>query len=360
MLNTVNIIHLLLPLFLLTFFVGSCTFGEKEKNVFIKEEIREASLLLSADSSDIIRGPSVIKAVEDGFLLYDYSKKKIFKLNYEGGKVFSFGKTGRGPGEFQDVFGMWELDDHFQIFDYTSAKLIVYSSEGTAAKDIPLSFEQFPERPVRVELLQSSDQFIYPSFGRNGSLLTFVDLETKNVEYFGNAVDDYVQLVDFEKANQAILSGQIPAHVQNSVLLRSNQTGIFSFESTTGILKKYSFSKELIWEKHLDVPALEGLFDQIFKKNIERIKNGLPTTHSFAYGKGIDTNDEGVAILLNVLEDQPVTVAWVPNSGEKITVVSFEGIENHLHQSFALAKDGSWIFFVDILNGEIYKAKWLL
>ena len=65
---------------------------------------------------------------------------------------------------------------------------------------------------------------------------------------------------------------------------------------------------------------------------------------------------QDISSLLSVPEEEPVTVAWVSNSGEDLTVVTFPGIENKmLGLAFTISTDGSYMFFVDALEGKLYR-----
>lgn len=349
----------LLLLLLLILTIG-CSFQSREKSIVFKEKkVKEATLILNPESSHEVGAPSEIKAVPGGFLVYDYGVEKIFKLDHNGNKLLSFGNSGRGPGEFQDIFGLWEIDEEYWVYDYNSAKYIIYDHEGKWIKDLALNFDEFPKYPVRVEVIVPY-QFVVPSGGKDGSLFKLVDMEAQNIQYLGDALGAYMYTRDSEEAHQAISAGRIPADMQNAIMLSSNQAGIFLFQQTTAILEKYSHAGELLWQKSVKVPAIEGLFEHLFRENPRRINRG-EFLLTFNYGKRISANRDGVAVLLNVPEEEPVTVAWVSNSGEDLTIVTFPGIENKLlGLAFTLSTDGSYMFFVDALEGKLYRAEWPL
>jgi hypothetical protein len=346
-----------------------CSAEERENSkVFDEKEVRDVSLFMSAESSLDIASPAWIKPEPEGFFLYDGGLQKIIKFDLDGNKLLSFGSEGRGPGEFQEISGsaFWKFDDFYLIYDRIGAKFITYDDKGTWIEDIPAETEGLPRLfPTAVKAV-TPHQFLIPSDGKNGSLLSLVDVETERIQYFGNAVGNYADrsLYDPEEERHAISSGRIPARLKNSVIFSSNQSGIFSFQQTTAMLEKYSYSGDLIWDKKLEIPAQEGLFDHMFRENTDRMNRGLPAQYSFNYGNDIQANENGVAILLNVLDDQPVTVVWVPNNGESVTVVAFHGVENiqpfRVLRHFTISDDESFIFFVRGMDGEIYRAEWPL
>lgn len=343
-------------LFLLLLFLGCSSQDGHEQNEVHEIEVEEVSLLFSAESSTDIGSPSTIKADHDGFLIYDHAFNQIVKLDSVGNRVLAFGSEGRGPGEFQNVMGLWSFDDYYLIYDSNNAKLIKYDRAGNWLEDILVELDRFPAFPSRIEALNAR-QFIIPSGGKNGSLLAFADMGNQHIEYFGEAVGEYVQTIDPERMNQAISSGNIPEIMKNRVLLGANATGIFSFQQTTAVLEKYSHSRDPVWQKKINISALDGLFDQIFNMHSQDNRNS--PAPSFHYAKRMSVTPEGVALLLHVLDDQPVTVAWVPNDGEEVTVVTFPEIKNQ-PGTLAVTEDHAFIFFVDALNGNIHKAEWPL
>lgn len=350
-----HVFPVLLPIILAL--IAGCTSRENIDHIPLEEkQVSQMSLLVPDDSSQEVRAPSEIKAVSDGLLVYDYGLEKIYKLDSEGNERLSFGSRGRGPGEFLDIFGLWEFNEGYWIFDYSSAKFIEYDRKGNWLEDHPITFEGFPDSPTRVEVI-NPQQFVIGSGGKDGSLFTLVDMEKQEIRHFGESVGEYAGY-NSREARKAILSGSIPAGRQNEVLLGSNNSGIFSLQLTTAVLEKYSHDGELIWQQSIKIPAIEDLFDRLFEENRRRI-NRDDFLLEFIYARRMTANEDGVAILLNTLADQPVTVVWVPNDGQQVTAVTFPELDYDLQGlTFTISTDGSYIFFSDALDGELYRAEW--
>ncbi|MEX2601473.1 MAG: 6-bladed beta-propeller [Balneolaceae bacterium] len=349
-------------LFILPVLIVGCSVEKSENMIFEEVEVELASLLISVESSSGIAFPSLIKSVSDGILLNDYGLGKIHKFDLDGNKQFSFGNTGDGPGEFRAVYDFWEFDDYYMVYDYESKKFIKYDFEGIWIEDVLIEFEEFSTlRPVRFEAI-TPQRFAIPTRGLNGSLFSIVDVETGSIHYFGDALGEYEYSSTPQQYRQAISSRRVPAHELNMVRLRRNQTGIFLIQQSTAILEKYTYSGGVAWEKRLKIPAQDGLFEYFFKANLERLNRELPARYAFSYIQEAHATDEGVAILLYVREDQPLTVVWVPNDGESMTVVTFQGIENQSMQpqDFTISANESYIYVLNMLDGEIYRAMWPL
>lgn len=348
------------PSILLIFLFIACS---SEKDISFKSKsIDGVSVFLQADATNKLAAPAWIKSTAGGFFLFEAKHHKIYRYDMEGNRTLSFGSRGRGPGEYQQVGDFWEFEDSFLVYDMAGQKLVAYDSTGNHKKDILLDFIEFSGVPVGMEAI-SSQKFVMPSGGKNGSLLQLIDIEAKDTRYFGTAVDKKVnslRLQPPDKRHQAISSGEIPAGARNDVLLSSNGTGVFSFQQSTAKLEKYDFSGKLIWQKNLKVPPIDGLFERLFEENRVRIKGGEMLL-SFSYADGISANEDGVAVKFNLFEGQPVTVAWVPNDGEKTAVVTFPKLKNLYPVSlrFTISDDGSHILFSNLLEGKVYIADWL-
>jgi hypothetical protein len=79
-----------------------CSAEERENSkVFDEKEVRQVSLLMSAESSLDIASPAWIKSEPEGFFLYDGGLQKIIKFDLDGNNLLSFGSEGRGPGDLQ-------------------------------------------------------------------------------------------------------------------------------------------------------------------------------------------------------------------------------------------------------------------
>src|SRR5690554_52273 len=106
-------------------FITGCSGWQQETADFLTEiEVEEFSLIRNNE----IGAPATIKAVSDGLLLFDYGFYRVLRLDFDGNKQLEFGKEGRGPGEFLDLYGFWELDDRYLVYDYTTTKFIFYDT----------------------------------------------------------------------------------------------------------------------------------------------------------------------------------------------------------------------------------------
>lgn len=187
--------------------------------------------------------------------------------------------------------------------------------------------------------------------------MKWINIKTDSIRYFGkkDRVPDIVR-----HAPSKLLRALHFKVIKNSMIsYGSNRSGIFVFHDLTAQLEKYTFSGKLLWQKKIKVPAIDHLFRHIIQKDEVRSNQKkflLPLT----YSRGMSVNKKGVAILLYGFKKQPITIVWVPDNGKKTTVVTFPKLKKPfpLTLDFALSKNGSAIYFVNSLEGKIYKAKW--
>lgn len=322
-----------------------------------KKIVRKDTLLIGPGTSKAVTAPSAIKSVPGGILVYDYGVKKLFKLDPAGNALISFGKNGKGPGEFRDVYGLWNFDGNYWVYDFSTAKFVTYNRQGHWVQDHPITFNGFPRSPIKVELVNAS-HYVIPAGGKHHALLALVNRNTHKVLYLGKALADYAGF-NPEAARRAIGHGKIPDSQKNAVMLSSNHTGIFSFQQTTADLEKYNLKGERLWKINLKVPAIADRFDQIFRENRERIRDGKNIIPFFNYALSMSATGDGVAILLNVSKKQPLTVVWIPNNGEYRSVITFPKVKlKRLGLTFALSSEDPFIYFVNAPEGKLIRADW--
>ncbi len=345
-----------------------CSLSREQPIDFTEWEVDDVSLLVGAETESEIATPATIITESNGFLIYDVGTQRFIKFDTEGNKTFSFGREGRGPGEYQQILAwsaFWKFDDVYLLFDRLGAKFITYDEQGKWLEDIPLDNEEFSWFTPRQIIAITPSRFIIPTKGENNSLLKFVDLNKNRVSYFGNPVGGYVMDMTSEERHRAIRSGNIPGDIVNEVIPAVNESGIFSFQQTTAKLEKYSLTGEPVWSQSLKIPAQQGLFDYVFDLNAEQMRQDSQLLPYFNYARSAYANEEGIAILLNNLHESPAVtkVIWVSNDGQDIVVLRFPGLDSsspHQPGSIAISSDQSHIYFVKMLSGEIYRATWPL
>jgi len=331
------------------------------------QEPIQTTVFINPENSEFLGRPAGIQADSGGLYFYDAAFKQVTRVDENGEKILSFGSEGRGPGEFQGVAGFWIFDGRYMIYDYNSFRFNIYDKDGEPYEDIaihknPVHPDGFPPAfPITAEAL-GPRQVLVPSRGREESLFALVDIKSDSIKFFGKAIGDYVASYNSREVEGAFTSGEIPAVFVNLVALGAAQSGIYSYQQVTGILEKFDHSGGLIWAKEVKAAAQEGMFERFAAENRERVKSPDEATHMYLYANGIDVNDDGVAVLLNMPEGHPVTVVWVPADGSSSEMITYSGIEYDqlrlFGKSFSVSPSDSRIYFLNYDKGEIHKARW--
>lgn len=366
-----NIINPLNKNWVMIFCLGCLLFGceaesDVEKMDITEHIVKNPQVFLSAEDTPFLGRPTSIKAVSDGLFFVDVGHYQITKVDKEGNHLLSFGNYGRGPGELQSIAGFWPFKNEYLVYDYTSFKFLTFDNHGKlideeVLNENPINPDSEFSIPITLDAL-SSDKLIIPSGGRNGSLFAIADRNSGEVSYFGKAVGEFVQVYNNQEVMQAYSKGEIPDIMLNLVILSSSTNAIYSLQQVTGVLEKFIHSGEQVWELELNIPGQEELIEHIAQHNIEAGRsNGR--RQRFIHARAMDANEEGVAILLNLPDDQPLTIAWVPADGNTIDLIEIEGISLDFSGSmvgFTVSPDGRHAYYLEPNIGTIYKIEWPL
>ncbi len=362
----INIIYPLIKNLGVIFFLGSLLLGCKaeydvEKTGFTEHVVKNTQIFLSAEDTPFLGRPTEIKAVSDGLYFVDAGHYQITKVDKEGNHLLSFGNHGQGPGELQSIAGFWPFKNEYLVYDYNSFKFLTFDDRGKlideeVLNENPINPDSEFSIPITLDAL-SSDKLIIPNGGRNGTLISIADRKSGDVSYFGKAVGEFVQVYNNQEVMQAYSRGEIPDIMVNLVILSSSSNAIYSLQQTTGILEKYTHAGEQVWELELNIPGQEGLMDLIAQHNIGAGKsNGR--RQRFMHARAMDANEEGVAILLNMPDDHPLTIAWVPEGGNTIDMIEVEGLSLDVRGfmvGFTVSPDGQHAYYLERSIGTIYK-----
>lgn len=337
-----------------------------EETDYREYSVEDVSLFISAEDSPVFGVPSTIKASFGGLYLVDTGLFQIHKADRAGDLQLSFGNRGDGPGEFRSIAGFWPLGNSYLVYDYNSFKFVTFDLNGDMTDEVilrenPVNPESQRSIPITVEAL-SSDILLIPTGGHEGSLFAIVELGGGKVTYAGNALGEFVARYDTEEVTQAYSRGEIPGILKNLVMLGGSSSGIYSLQQTTGVLEKFNHSGERVWGIELNVPGQEGLLVQIAQKNREAVRrNEHPQI--FMYAQAMDVSEEGVAMLLNMPENLPATVAWVPADGSGVDLVTIEALDLHefgFMGTFSLSTEDRMAYILERETGTVYQFEWPL
>ena len=355
----------LVLLVFLCLFVSCTKAPEQSETDIYYHSIDTVKTYINLRTSDVLGSPFNIRAVGDGVILSDWGYDCITKLDHTGNKLLSFGKRGKGPGEFLSPARFWVFDDSYMVYDYNGFKFIKYNHNGEfireKIKKNPVNPGFPPAIPVTVHAL-SPDTLLIPSGGKRGSLFAIFDMNSNSLTYAGEAVGPHVGVFNSEEVDRAYKQGEIPDIFLNFVLLSSNAKKIYAIKLTTGVLQKYTSEGTPLWQKDIKIPKQENLFREAARHN-QSYNPGKDAPKMYSYADAMDARKQGVAVLLNMPSGQPVTVAWIPANGKRIEVISYPDISSDklgFQNSFSILPEQELIYFLNKQDGVIYKAHWPL
>jgi hypothetical protein len=335
-------------------FAISCTTDTKQTATIEERYFSDSNPFVNADSHSQIGQPAYIHATEEGVLVYDYLAQTVFNFDDTGIEQSQFGREGDGPGEFRYIAEIWDFEDRYTIYDRNGGKLIHFSKEGALLSENVLDMDSFTLTMTAI----SPHELYVPTNGENGTLLRYIDRENGVKESFGTAISQSTDEFDFDRSQQSIAAGNIPPNMINRVLLSSNSTGVFVFQQATAILQKYNHSRELEWEVDLNISATEGIFDRFLEINQSFIERGMRNMYMLQFASQLKSADDGVFVLLNTVEDKPVTVVWASNDGKLIIAAYDDNSQDVRPDLLTTSLDGSIIYLGTRMDGEIRKLTW--
>jgi len=336
----------------------SCTNTAVDENIPIVTKVSDSvKPLITPETNQNLVTPLGILSHKDQLVVYDSGSVAMFVFDSNGNQQFKFGRSGEGPGEFRFIPEFWGFGDNYYLFNPSSAKIIQYDTGGNYISESSIEASNMSYYMAA----KSPRQFYIPTAGQQNALFEFVDLDDEDAGFMiGTPVAPPSDGYDMKQVQEQVLSGQIPEMMRNQVILSSNKSGVYSFQQSNALLQKFTHSGELEWELDLGIPATEGVYEQFLEANKAIADRGQEMVSMLQYAAKIDTTDNGVALLLNTVDPNPVTVLWVPDDGSEIQEIQFPGLETaeSRPRSFTISKEESTIYFAGTMEGIVYNSEW--
>lgn len=92
----------------------------------------------TTDSNCLLGTVDGLEVCQQGFVVWDtHQRKKVVLYSFDGSYLHSFGRAGRGPGEYIQPDDVCIVDSTLLVLDCFGHKMIQYSLDGTYLADIP-------------------------------------------------------------------------------------------------------------------------------------------------------------------------------------------------------------------------------
>ncbi|HAC14865.1 MAG TPA: hypothetical protein DCE78_02815 [Bacteroidetes bacterium] len=240
----------------------------------------------------------------------DPGLKKILLFDTTGKEITRFGNEGRGPGEFVDLTRFLVFQDHFYIGDRSLNRINRYNLAGEFMDNIDYRTHRGSFGEIA---LTDETSYVSASMGDEGSLIKWFNPVTDSSAFWGTAKGDPYIMGDLSIQNDILKRGEIPPIDINDVKLTSDGTSVYAYLTAHGLLQKYSTEGELLWEKDVNIPVNEFIFEDAVRRAGE---NNMPgTMASFSYITSFKVLDGDVYILSFPYEGHPRTLLRINEFG---------------------------------------------
>lgn len=333
----------------LIYCLGCNTEGEhSNQSGNIDVSTQSAEIVLSVETDEIIAGPTLITAFDDGFILYDDAEHKIHLFSETGAHLNSFGRGGRGPGEFQSV----------STITYDAGKIIVSDSKLLRLTSFDLKGSILTSHDLTASLsamantILSPHAFITPTNGHEGGLAKFVDRENDTKLVFGEPVTTPPEAVDFNQWQRDLSSGKVPDFFKNNVAVSGDDSSFYIFLQTQGLLQKFDVQGELDWEKKFNLPEFQDEYDRFVEQNKD---NPPGRMYMLQYVYKMEQNEDGIYMLLRIPHTYPPTMLFLDHDEDSQRKIQFVDM-GHRPSRFSISPDGKWIYLLNRSRGIVYRS----
>lgn len=253
-----------------------------------------------------------LNSLQNGDLvLADPGLMNIIVFDQDGSERYRFGNQGRGPGEITEISTFFTFNDDIYIGDRSQAKILRFNANGEylSAIDYMTHRGSYGEA-----MLTDTLSYVSASMGQNGSLLKWHRPSADSVAFWGEAFGEEYILGDLSIQNDYLKRGEIPPSAMNSVRFTSDGSDVYVYLNAHAIVQKYDMNGNLIWQKDVDLPINELIFEDAVKRANELNMPGVSV--SFALISGFKAIGGDVYILSNYLDGQDRSLLKVSADGD--------------------------------------------
>jgi len=298
--------------------------------------------------SDSITSPADIDLIgSDSLAVFDMQLASVQIYNRQGRLLQSFGKKGKGPGEFGRPTGMQVSGDTIYVLDFATFGINEFSRKGEFLRR--RSFDGASMGFAQTSVL-GAESYLTPANGKNGSLL-HLQQSADSSFYFGNAPVEKPGAVDIQQVKQQIQNKEVPSIFKNTVLTAFDDQSYFAFLQAFSKLQRYSCDGELLWEQPVDLPVKEKIFTNFVEQNKKSQGNAI---YPLSYATAMQITADAIYILINVPEGDPQRIVEVDKTGKLQQIYHIE-VEEGDFNNFAIDPDSKMLYLTDFSLGKVYE-----
>lgn len=316
--KAVNYIYLLL--FSCLCVIVSCNYSSPSVQIpeLVRLEIFDRHI--SVDDATLA-APVIIRYDQESLFIFDAVQGKILKLDDERNIVREYGRSGRGPGEFQIIQNLTLTDRFLYAIDVGQFLIHKYDRNGDFITSLEMvsktSRPNTPMAPFSPGLIRAPDLDNLPFVTiRDHVMFSSVffedeveaiyelkDWEGNRISAIGDVPEGSAFIIDYKQLADEVANRKIPSIYKPNafpVSDRSDTGSIYLVYSAIPKIAKYSENGQKIWEKEVSgIPEIEAQ-KKAFFENMERMQQSDPRNRIVLkyYNAGV-SNESGELFLIS-------------------------------------------------------------
>jgi len=251
-------------LIILTAIFG-CTNKEKPKTNKTKEVYIDSLYTFVDFETHNIADPTDVEITADNLIaIADYSSQEITLLT-PGGKIIStFGRQGRGPGDFLNIRHLYDLGNRLAVFDSHLNRVTYFDYESEL-----LQTYELPSHAMNKDFTLINDSlYVINMEGFEGHLFQVQSFNSDHIIKFGKPNSSWEDRGSISDASNQLNSGKVPEMFKNKAKMLSDGEYLYVFFEALSEMQKYDLKGNLIWHQEIKLPHKE----KIFEGKVERSK----------------------------------------------------------------------------------------
>jgi hypothetical protein len=296
-----------------------------------------------------IAQPTEIAILENSSVaIVDFDQKQISLVSKSGDLITTFGREGRGPGEFIRIDNLFVTEDVIHVIDTNQNMISKFDTEGNF-----INGHAYKSAAILKEISAiDRTKYIIATGGVDSTLLSVTDFNTDSTFYFGTPKGESIEVVDFQESLNQLKNGEIPGLYKNMVTLRTDNDHIYAFLNAYSILQKYDQNGKLVWEQKIELPYNED----IFRATVEKAKNSPGGLPAYTYINDLEVIDKEIVILSNRKNSEvPQQLIKVNSAGEITDIYTLPAHVGYL-AAFDVDNESNTVYFASSEDGMVYKS----
>lgn len=327
----------------------SCSGPDTTEQTIEEKDIAfdQLEMFLSFEA-DSIASPADIAFLNTNTLaIFDNKLTSILLYDTNGNLVKKFGNEGKGPGEFARPGKLQVNGDRIYVFDFADFGISEFDSEGNFVEQH--SFEGASIGFAQTSVIDS-EHYLAPANGEEGSLL-HLSHPSDSSFYFGEAMVNKVESFNMQQAQKQISNGEVPNMFKNMVLTNYDDESYYAFLQSYGKLQRYDHDGELLWEKTIDLPIKDKIFEEVIERNENMQGNAI---YPLTYASAMQVTSDALYVMMNVPEDEKEMLIRFDKDGNMQTIYRIDSDVSSFN-NFVLNSSDNTLYMTDLSMGNVYR-----